>query len=108
MRLLGTLWVPPDVTRDSSQLVTISLGRLIGSRAGDFDSITKTSPLGKNKERSRMLEVRGQWVDRQPFHDGRCLFLLPADNFGEVHRREQILLRFRQYRTRADLPLRIK
>ena len=43
--LLGPV-SPPDVAQDSTQPMTISLGRVTGWVPGDFDSTTRISPFG--------------------------------------------------------------
>src|SRR5438270_8965611 len=60
--------------------------------------------VGKNVERSGMLEAGGKCMDLQSLRYRRRIFA-PSDDFGDVYRRYEILLQLRQRGIGPDLSL---
>ena len=74
--------------------------------AAGFDDQDVT--VGQGIDRARVFQPGSQRLDMQAGRDLGCFACFPADDFGQAHGREQVLLWRRQHGVRPDLGLHIE
>ena len=95
MRLLGPV-SPPEVAQDFDPLHHEFLRPLDGRSLRRLAFHHQHVAVGQHVKRARVLQPGGERADFQPLRGRWRLILLPADNARDMHRRQEILMLFRQ------------